>query len=168
MAIEFLNGIDLAGDLELKKADPKIILYDDSGANGTPNGEIVFSEADNTENFKLRYNGLNDRFEYWGLISGTSTLVGYWNRSTGTSLHSVGTISTGSDGNSANWKTAYDHSQATHAPTDAEANVQANWTETTTTSDAFILNKPSTFPPSTHNHDGDYIQDGGTTSVLVT
>ena len=43
MAIEFLNGIDLAGDLELKKADPKIILYDDSGANGTPNGEIVFS-----------------------------------------------------------------------------------------------------------------------------
>jgi len=165
MAIEFLNGIDLAGDLELKKADPKIILYDDSGANGTPNGEIVFSEADNTENFKLRYNGLNDRFEYWGLISGTSTLVGYWNRSTGTSLHSVGTISTGSDGNSANWKTAYDHSQATHAPTDAEANVQANWTETTTTSDAFILNKPSTFPPSTHNHDGDYIQDGGTTSI---
>jgi len=156
MAIEFLNGIDLAGDLELKKADPKIILYDDSGANGTPNGEIVFSEADNTENFKLRYNGLNDRFEYWGLISGTSTLVGYWNRSTDTSLHSVGTISTGSDGSSANWKTAYDHSQAAHAPTDAEANVQADWTETTTTSDAFILNKPTTFAPSAHNHNDIY------------
>jgi hypothetical protein len=42
------------------------------------------------------------------------------------------------------------------APTDAEANVQANWTETTTTDDAFILNKPSTFPPSTHNHDDRY------------
>ena len=43
-----------------------------------------------------------------------------------------------------------------YAPTDAEANVQANWTEATTTSDAFILNKPSTFPPSSHNHDGRY------------
>jgi hypothetical protein len=29
------------------------------------------------------------------------------------------------------------------APTDAEANVQADWNETTTTSDAFILNKPT-------------------------
>jgi hypothetical protein len=42
------------------------------------------------------------------------------------------------------------------APTDAEANVQADWTETTTTSDAFILNKPSTFAPSAHNHDDRY------------
>ena len=153
-----IGGGDLTGDLEIKKTDPKLTFFDNSGANGTPNGEIVFSEANNTENFKLRYNGLNDRFEYWGLISGTSTLVGYWNRSTDTSLHSVGSISTGSDGNSANWKTAYDHSQATHAPTDAEANVQADWTETTDTSDAFILNKPSTFPPSSHNHDGRYLR----------
>jgi hypothetical protein len=160
MAIEFLNGIDLAGDLELKKTDPKIILFDDSGANGTPNGEIVFAEVDDYENFKLRYNGLNDRFEYWGLISNTSTLVGYWNRSTDTSLHSVGSISTGSDGTSANWKTAYDHSQAAHAPTDAEANVQADWTETTTTSDAFILNKP-TIPTDHGDHDGLYLPIGG-------
>ena len=42
-----------------------------------------------------------------------------------------------------NWNTAYNHSQATHAPTDAEANVQSDWNETTTTSDAFILNKPT-------------------------
>lgn len=34
----------------------------------------------------------------------------------------------------------------------AEVNVQANWTETNVASDAFILNKPSTFPPSTHTH----------------
>jgi hypothetical protein len=55
-----------------------------------------------------------------------------------------------------NYDTAYTHSQATHAPTDAEANVQANWTETTTTSDAFILNKPTTFAPSAHTHDDRY------------
>ena len=153
-----IGGGDLTGDLEIKKTDPKLTFYDNSGANGTPNGEIVFAELDGYENFKVRYNGTNDRFEYWGLISSTSTLLGYWNRSTGTSLHSVGSISTGSDGNSSNWKTAYDHSQAAHAPSDAEANVQADWTETTTTSDAFILNKPSTFPPSTHNHDGRYLR----------
>jgi hypothetical protein len=45
--------------------------------------------------------------------------------------------------NKTNYDTAYTHSQATHAPTDAEANVQADWTEATTTSDAFILNKPT-------------------------
>jgi hypothetical protein len=44
------------------------------------------------------------------------------------------------------------------APTDAEANVQADWNETTTTSDAYIKNKPSTFTPSTHNHDGRYLR----------
>ena len=151
---------NFSGDLEIAKTDPKLIFYDNSGANSTPNGEIVFSEVDNTENFKLRYNGTNDRFEYWGLISSTSTLLGYWNRSTGTSLHSVGSISTGSDGNSSNWKTAYDHSQVAHAPSNAEQNVQSDWTETTTTSDAFILNKPSTFTPSSHTHSATEITSG--------
>ena len=49
------------------------------------------------------------------------------------------------------------------APINAEQNVQSDWNATT--GDAFILNKPSTFPPSSHNHDGDYIQDGGTTAI---
>lgn len=38
----------------------------------------------------------------------------------------------------------------------AEVNVQANWTQTNTTADDYIKNKPSTFPPSTHNHDDRY------------
>ena len=45
-----------------------------------------------------------------------------------------------------------------YAPTDAEANVQADWTETTTTSDAYILNKPATFAPSAHDHDSTYVK----------
>jgi len=49
-----------------------------------------------------------------------------------------------------NWDTAYTHSQATHAPTDAEKNVQSDWNATS--GDAFIKNKPSTFAPSSHNH----------------
>ena len=39
--------------------------------------------------------------------------------------------------------TAYNHSQSTHAPVNAEQNVQSNWNETNTSSDAYILNKPN-------------------------
>ena len=39
--------------------------------------------------------------------------------------------------------TAYNHSQTAHAPTNAEKNVQSNWNETNTSSDAYILNKPT-------------------------
>ena len=49
-----------------------------------------------------------------------------------------------------NWDAAYTHSQATHAPTDAEKNVQSDWSAAS--GDAFILNKPTTFAPSAHNH----------------
>ena len=34
----------------------------------------------------------------------------------------------------------------------AEVNVKADWNETLATSDAFIQNKPATFPPSSHTH----------------
>ena len=39
--------------------------------------------------------------------------------------------------------TAYNHSQSAHAPSNAEQNVQSNWNETNTTSDAYIKNKPT-------------------------
>ena len=39
--------------------------------------------------------------------------------------------------------TAYNHSQSNHAPANAEQNVQSNWTETNTSSDAYIKNKPT-------------------------
>jgi len=40
-------------------------------------------------------------------------------------------------------KTAYDHSQAAHAPTTAEQNVQADWNQAVNTEDDYIKNKPS-------------------------
>lgn len=43
-------------------------------------------------------------------------------------------------------KTAYDHSQASHAPANAEANVQSDWNVTDSASDAFIKNKPTALP----------------------
>jgi hypothetical protein len=46
-------------------------------------------------------------------------------------------------------KIAYDHSQAAHAPSDAEKNVQSDWSVTDTSSDAYIKNKP-TIPTDTN------------------
>ena len=49
-----------------------------------------------------------------------------------------------------NYDTAYTHSQSTHAPTNAEANVQADWNVTDTGSDAYIKNKPTI--PAAYTH----------------
>ena len=43
-------------------------------------------------------------------------------------------------------KTAYDHSQADHAPANAQKNVQSDWNVTDTASDAYIQNKPTSLP----------------------
>lgn len=48
-------------------------------------------------------------------------------------------------------KAAYDHSQAAHAPANAEPNVQADWNVTDTGSDAFIKNKPASLPANGGN-----------------
>lgn len=48
-------------------------------------------------------------------------------------------------------KTAYEHSQAAHAPANAEANVQSDWNESDTGSDAFIKNKPTSMPANGGN-----------------
>ena len=42
-----------------------------------------------------------------------------------------------------NYDKAYTHSTSAHAPSNAEANVQADWNETNTSSDAYIKNKPA-------------------------
>ncbi len=48
---------------------------------------------------------------------------------------------------------AYKHSQTAHAPANAEANVQSDWNETDSASDAFILNKPTSLPANGGNAD---------------
>ena len=48
-------------------------------------------------------------------------------------------------------KIAYDHSQKAHAPANAEANVQSDWNETNTESDAYIKNKPTSMPANGGN-----------------
>lgn len=48
---------------------------------------------------------------------------------------------------------AYTHSQAAHAPANAEANVQSDWSVSDTGSDAFIKNKPTSMPADGGNAD---------------
>lgn len=43
-------------------------------------------------------------------------------------------------------KIAYDHSQEAHAPANAEANVQSDWSVSDSSSDAYIKNKPTSLP----------------------
>lgn len=50
-------------------------------------------------------------------------------------------------------KIAYEHSQADHAPANAEANVQSDWSETDSSSDTYIKNKPTSFPANGGNAD---------------
>lgn len=50
-------------------------------------------------------------------------------------------------------KVAYDHSQSAHAPANAQKNVQADWNESDSESDAFIKNKPTALPANGGNAD---------------
>lgn len=53
----------------------------------------------------------------------------------------AGSIYVGNKQKDLEWDTAYTHSQAAHAPSNAEQNVQSDWNATS--GDAFIKNKPS-------------------------
>ena len=105
--------------------------------SGTDPGDIVWRNGDGDEVHRI-WSGSNDYLTY--------------RNDAGTAYELISAGSTSY--NNTDWDTAYTHSQATHAPTDAEANVQSDWNATS--GDALILNKPTTFPPSTHNHDDRY------------
>jgi len=127
MALNFLNNSDFSGNLTVAKTDPTITLFDNSGANTDPNGKIIFSEAANTTNFEIVYNGTNDRLEFNGLISGTLTDLVYINRSTATTLQSLGGVTangvmTATGGNSTQWNSAY-------AKTNAFTTIGTNFTK---------------------------------------
>ena len=64
--------------------------------------------------------------------------------------------------------TAYNHSQSAHAPVNAEQNVQSNWNETNTSSDAYILNKPTLSTVATSGSYNDLSNKPSIPSNLVT
>lgn len=114
-------------------------------ATGTTNG--LLSSSDFT---KLQ-----------GIASGAEVNVNAdWNATTGDAaiLNKPATFPPSSHTHSdattsvAGFMSATDKTKLDGIASGAEVNVQANWTETNVSSDAFILNKPSTFPPSAHTH----------------
>ncbi len=68
------TGATFTGDLNINKTDPKITLFDNSGANPDPSGSIVFSESSGVENFDITYNGANDRLEFRGRVNGSDNV----------------------------------------------------------------------------------------------
>ena len=67
-------ALNMSGDLTISKTDPKITLFDNSGANTDPSGSIVFSESSGFANFDITYNGANDRLEFRGRVSGSDNV----------------------------------------------------------------------------------------------
>lgn len=67
--------------------------------------------------------------------------------------------------------TAYQHSQASHAPSNAQKNVQSDWNQTTNTEDDYIKNKPTipTVPTKTSDltNDSNFITAEDIPSVTI-
>jgi hemin uptake protein HemP len=76
----------------------------------------------------------------WGFYVAADGDARVWLDGTSGNISGTGNVYA-SGGNSTEWNTAYTHSQATHAPSNAEQNVQSDWNAAS--GDAFILNKPT-------------------------
>ena len=96
-ALRLTSGQDavFSGDITVSKDDPTITLLNNSGANTDPNGTIIFSEVSGTNNFKINYNGSDDRLEFIGLIGTTETDLVYINRSTAPAVNIFGELHVG-------------------------------------------------------------------------
>ena len=106
------------------------------------------------------------RFQYKPVSGSISTVAKLWS---GGNMNIAGYLTVQNGGNIitntrvGQWNTAYTHSQSAHAPANAEQNVQANWNETNSGSDAFIQNKP-TIPTNYLRDDADDTTSGRITA----
>lgn len=97
---------------------------------------VIVDSADTNKNKKVSFSTI------WTYINNLISSAGYTKLTLGT------TNTTAGYGDES--RTAFTHSVSAHAPVSAEQNVQSNWTEASTTSDAYILNKPTSLTPSAH------------------
>lgn len=114
---------------------PVGITFTSQGTSATQKGHIRYNHRDS-----LSY-GSAESFTIGGTETTTTILAD------GKLMYAEGIYSKPSSGTGAgtrkdsNWDTAYTHSQAAHAPSNAEQNVQSDWNATS--GDAFIQNKPT-------------------------
>ena len=118
--------------------------YGYGNTTGEANNLVIGVSNDSTDKVILQapYNG--------------GVMIGYKDATSGTDLTLSEVIhSNASSYNNGNWDTAYTHAGSTHAPTNAEQNVQSDWNATA--GDALILNKPSIPAASGKGQNIDYI-----------
>lgn len=135
------------------------------------NGKVLTAQLPSYVDDVLEYSGISDfptEGETGKIYVDTTTNKTYrWSGSTyieiSESIALGETSSTAYRGDRG--KIAYDHSQSPHAPADAEANVQSDWNETDTTSDAYILNKPASLPANGGN--ADTVGNKGISQILA-
>ena len=126
--------------------------YGYGNTTGEANNLVIGVSNDSTDKVILQapYNG--------------GVMIGYKDATSGTGLTLSEVIhSNATSYNNGDWDAAYTHAGSTHAPTNAEANVQSDWNATS--GDALILNKP-TIPAAIT----DYVSaaNGGTFSGDIT
>jgi hypothetical protein len=155
------NGGTFSGTVTINKDGDALNLR--SVTNGQPTNLTFSTNVPDSQIGHIKYTHSNSA----SYGSGEAFIIGGTESSTtifadGKLMYAEGIYSKPSSGTGAgtrrdsNWNTAYTHSQATHAPTDAEANVQADWNATS--GDALILNKPSIPAASGKGQNINYIQ----------
>ena len=157
-----VNGKALTSDINLSAADVSAIPVSQKGtANGVAEldaaGKVPSSQLPSFVDDVLEYDsqtGFPETGEDGKIYVAKDTNKTYrWSGTTYVEI--AGGVALGETASTAyrgdRGKTAYEHSQAPHAPANAEANVQADWNESDTGSDAFIKNKPTSMPANGGN-----------------
>lgn len=143
--MKFLTNLDLSQN-EIQNA----VIQPLAAAPANPKlGQIYYNSSDS---LLYQYDGVQWKpvGKGYELPAATKTALGGIKVGDRLSVAADGTLSADkqTDNNltaalKANYDAAYQHSQASHAPADAEKNVQSDWNVTDSTSDAFIKNKPA-------------------------
>ena len=157
-----VNGKALTSDINLSAADVSAIPASQKGtANGVAEldaaGKVPSSQLPSFVDDVLEYDsqtGFPETGEDGKIYVAKDTNKTYrWSGTTYVEI--AGGVALGETALTAyrgdRGKTAYEHSQAAHAPANAEANVQADWNESDPESDAFIKNKPTSMPANGGN-----------------
>lgn len=143
--MKFLTNLDLSQN-EIQNA----VIQPLAAAPANPKlGQIYYNSSDS---LLYQYDGAQWKpvGKGYELPAATKTALGGIKVGDRLSVAADGTLSADkqTDNNltatlKANYDAAYQHSQASHAPADAEKNVQSDWNVTDSASDAFIKNKPA-------------------------
>lgn len=143
--MKFLTSIDLSQN-EIQNA----IVQPLATAPANPKlGQIYYNS---TDSLLYQYNGTEWKpvGKSYELPAATKDKLGGVKVGSRMSVTADGTVSADkqtdnnlTDAMKQNYDAAYQHSQASHAPTDAQKNVQSDWNATDAKSDAFIKNKPA-------------------------